>query len=214
MKKNFAYVGGLEYYINTNISPILMSREIMKLKQEQKTFSKKVKSLIQMIGSVKGTQFVQFTYTNQEGETARYNLTLGVDYENAMERSLQLLQNLSVTPGSVDEQAKDELVTSLIQRLNRNEAERQKIESESSYLKIVPGVDLHIPSGKIFVRGMLNHKTVVTPGNYVTVNSRPKTIAKKQMMKNLPVGKWRMFCLNADQIKSVNILGDTINFDF
>jgi hypothetical protein len=60
--------------------------------------------------------------------------------------------------------------------------------------------------------GLVQSKTVITPGVYKPVNSAAKTIAKNQIRKALPIGKFREFALDSGVIHGARVNGETLVF--
>lgn len=57
----------------------------------------------------------------------------------------------------------------------------------------------------LYVRGYVIKKTVITKGTYAKVNSSEKTLAKKELEKNLKRGKIRTFKINVSVLHSVRM---------
>lgn len=83
-----------------------------------------------------------------------------------------------------------------------NELIKQE-EEEAYYEKVERGVKRHKETGVYYIDGFVVSKTVLEEGEYKEVNSRPKTIAKRKIEKELPIGYYKQFKIgNAAVIKA------------
>lgn len=79
------------------------------------------------------------------------------------------------------------------------------------YETICPGLKVSRADGTFELCGLSHSKTVIEPGTFATVNSSDKTIAKRQIEKTLPAGKYRTLCLDLGALESVRIGGEEID---
>ena len=54
-------------------------------------------------------------------------------------------------------------------------------------------------------QGLVVHKRVLIPGNYKEVKSRPLTMAKNKLKRDLPVSKFRQFKITSEQVEEINV---------
>jgi hypothetical protein len=165
-------------------------------------------------GKIEHPRFVSIrNYENKQGEIANYLINLGVSYEHLLQEDLIVLSFLSpqdfdfpanVEPHSSD--AYDELIKSLEKNVSNDKSEHTKMSQVQSdtYSKLVPNVKYHNETGQIYIVGLLVKKTIIRPGNYKQVNSRPKTIAKNIMRKTLKSTKYRQFILSNINTMRIN----------
>lgn len=66
----------------------------------------------------------------------------------------------------------------------------------NTYTPLMHGVKIHNEEGTIELSGHAHAKRIITRGTYPTVNSRPKTIAKNALRRELPLGKWKTYRLD------------------
>ena len=86
---------------------------------------------------------------------------------------------------------------------------KEKVKT-NNFTHITNGLKQHTENNELYVYGMLVHKTILSEGEYKEKNSKPLTIAKNIIRKNLRTSKYRQFKIGkAEQFK---IKGDTITF--
>jgi len=162
-----------------------------------------------------GPGFASFTYKSKgDGSTARYTLNLGFKYITLLERSIQELK----TKMELNEFKSDELLAAneVLNSLEKSlEAQKNGTQSDDYTRKglmtpIGNGVSInHDNSIQIF--GLVQSKKVLIEGApKKPVNSKPMTILKNQIKKDLPISKFREFALDKDAMQVMRINGDTI----
>jgi hypothetical protein len=86
---------------------------------------------------------------------------------------------------------------------------KEKVKTDN-FIHITNGLKQHTENDELYVYGMQVHKTVLSEGEYKEVNSKPLTVAKNTIRKNLRTSKYRQYKIGkAEQFK---IKGDTIVF--
>lgn len=159
-----------------------------------------------------GVSFVKINgYKNQKGEISNILINVGASYENQKNADLKTLQNCDITKMqfSVDMPtvltAKTELENSLI-KPDQNRSNGQ-IEA---YIPICKGIKLHSETGVLYIFGMQVKKEVIVKGEYKTVKSQNKTIAKNELKKqlDLKLDKFRQYSF--DNITNLKLNKDTI----
>lgn len=150
--------------------------------------------------SIKGTSFIGIReYINQQGEMSNQTLLVGYNYINVLEMDKHRLCSADITPviqkygEAVANEALDELLDSLTKR-TADEKEKEALRKIgdatikasdaqlNAYTTVAKGVRLH-NDGTLHVTGIMVKKTVLIKGEYKTVNSRPKTLAKNEINK-------------------------------
>lgn len=164
-------------------------------------------------------EFVSIEYTNSSGERSRQVINVGVSYIRVLEKSLNDLNSLDLDAIKADAQSKgispefiDQAVsaieTSISSSMNR--PEQTDVSDISNYTKLSNGIKIHNTTGDLYLNGLVRSKTVITPGTYKEVKSRPLTLAKKMIEKHLTMSKYRMFKLTPNQIHSASSEGKTL----
>lgn len=164
-------------------------------------------------------EFVSLEYTNSAGEKSKQVINVGVSYQNVLENSLNQLA--AVDQQALMQQASDkgidpdliavamgEIEASISRSLSR--PEQVEIADVSNFETLSKGIKMHRATGELYLSGLVRSKTVITPGTYKEVKSRPLTLAKKMIEQQLMMSKYRMFKLAADQIHQVSSEGKTL----
>lgn len=157
-----------------------------------------------------GVSFVSIKgYTNSYGEVSNNLVNVGASLTNAKKKDVETLQNLDVTKLGGDsillEKARVELINSF---LNPNENRSQG--QIDAYTVVAKGIKVHNTSGKIYIYGLRTNKTIIEAGVYPTVKSKPLTIAKNELRKDLKSNKFTQYAL--ENIASVKLNGETLEF--
>lgn len=175
------------------------------------TFITALKSKLENINTPTGSTFVGLTYTAKgTGETARYVVNMGVSYKNTVTKSFKSLEEVEVENLSgLEVEALAEVKASLQNTLDNMEKglTNDNYTKAATYVAIYDGLKVNVNDGTFEVNGMIVSKKVLVEGVYKKVNSRPLTIAKEKLKKNLPVSKYRSFCLDNDCLDTIRIGG-------
>lgn len=160
-----------------------------------------------------GCRFVGLTYTNQNGAVTRYNLILGISLTSLYKSDLRALTDLRPSLTGVKATACDEIIASINNSLEKgignNDAYTLKgyYTDKSGNKEVSVHVDEKTGETCLYLRGYVLKSTVLVPGTYPKVNSSLKTLAKKELEKNLKRGKIRTFKINVNQLHSVKMNG-------
>jgi len=166
--------------------------------------------------------FASFTYTAKgSGETARHTVILGFDYNKSVEKSLTDLAciNRADFPAISDELwpvAVSEIRASLEKTLAAHVRGEQNADytKKDQYLSLgFSGMHVNLNDGSLQVFGLAHAKTVLVPGEYKPVKSRPLTLAKEAIRKTLAVGKFREFAFDSGTIHTVRMNGSTLEIE-
>jgi hypothetical protein len=148
-------------------------------------------------------------YRNSFGEVSNNMVNVGASLSNAKAKDVITLQGLDVTTFNADsitlEKARVELINSFI-----NPNENRSNGQIDAYTIIAKGIKVHNITGKIYIFGLRTNKTVIEQGIYPTVNSKPLTLAKNQLKKDLKSSKFTQYAL--ENITSVKLNGQTLEF--
>ena len=167
----------------------------------------------------KGAHFASFTYTSKKtGEKARYVLILGAGTETLYRKDLTRLQRIARLLKAVKanpelQLAAAELIASREKSLDVGIGNREDYSNRDTYETIgIPGVKIHKVTGEVYVSGLLNRKDVIEEGEpQKPVKSKPKTVFKNRITKNLPSGKYRFF--NLAGLASARMNGETLELE-
>ena len=179
--------------------------------------TKLVQQITEALLNVRSCQFVAFTYLSKgAGELAKHVVHIGFNYHTAVEKSVTELEILiaenDATWTPLQKEAGSSIMASLKKTLEAHARGEQNADytKKDQYIPIGNGVNINSTDNTIQVFGLAHHKTVLVPGFYKTVNSRPLTLAKREIEKQLTVGKFREFALDPSQIAGARINGDTL----
>lgn len=165
-----------------------------------------------------GARFCSLTYTNQNGETSRHTLLLGVKIEGLYKSDLLTLKKTRKTLTGIKLVACDELINSITESLTKGIGNNSAYTLKGYYTPITPNgeVKLHTDENGVtnfYIRGYVTAKTVLVNGTYPKVNSSEKTLAKKELEHGLKRGKIRTFKLNVNDVHQIKMNGITIEFN-
>lgn len=168
-------------------------------KEAQKTIEK-LQELLPKISGFVGIR----GYENRYGEVSNIVVNVGMNYPKAKQQDIETLKTVSITPLANDtissvllEEARTKLIQSFI-KPNENRSQGQI----NAYTNMGNGIKVHNESGDIFIYGYKHSKTVIVKGEYPTVNSRPLTLAKNILKKDLKTTKFSQYKIKqADFIK-------------
>lgn len=160
-----------------------------------------------------GTRFAGITYTTKEGKTSRYNLLLGIKLESLYKSDLRYLTTLRSNLDGVKAVACDELINSITESLNVGIGNNSGYTLKGYYEPITSNGEVKLHKDEetgetfLYIRGYVVKETVMVPGVYKTVKSSEKTLAKKEIEKNMKRGKLRTFKINVNNLQSIRVNG-------
>jgi hypothetical protein len=131
-----------------------------------------------------------------------------------LEKSKLALEIESGSLSGLDKQAAEELLNSFTASLNGTQENYTKehvyADVSDSSGKTVQGIKRNINDSSLQIFGLLHSKVQITPPTIEDkpVKSRPLTIAKNKLRKELPVGKFREFAL--ENLNVVKLNGETL----
>ena len=173
---------------------------------------KNQKELIERLQSLAGqASFVSFIYRNKKaGELARHTIIFGVSYERQLRDSLTALSILEPTfVTELEHEAAQELRKSFEKSLEYIAKGEQNPDytKRDAYVTIAPGLKYTLSTKDFNVSGLEHTKVVLEPGQYPKVESKPLTVAKNAIRRLLPVGRWREFCINCENLEVARLQG-------
>jgi len=149
-------------------------------------------------------------YRNEHSEVADYNIVFHISYENALKRSIAILESI-VPTDTLQALAKQELIDGYNSSINKialtsieeiDDAYTRFFDSNGNYIK---GVKLHTSSHTLHLYGFVNHKRILIPGQYPKRNKRDLTKAKDALRKMCPVNKFRQFKITPSQVDCISV---------
>jgi hypothetical protein len=158
-----------------------------------------------------GVSFVSIKgYTNSYGEVSNNLVNVGASLTSAKYSDIETLQSLDITAFNGDsillEKARIELINSFIAP-NENRSNGQI----DAYTIIAKGIKVHNQSGEIYIFGLRKSKTTLVDGVYPQVNSKPLTLAKNTLRRELKSSKFTQFKLSATSVIKLN--GEELIFE-
>jgi len=161
----------------------------------------------------KGCRFLAFTYRSKgTNELARVVINLGVSYENAKKSDNEKLVAMGVSESAITEEARQGLMKSV--------TAPEKAQSEgqqNAYINLVKGgaIRFHIESQKLHIFAEVHSKNILEQGVHKVVNSRPLTIEKKHLQKELKLrtAKFRTYLLENILESEVKMNGEVIEIE-
>ena len=175
--------------------------------------------ITKVLTQIKGCQFVSFTYLSKgAGELARHTLNIGFNYHTAVEKSVKELETIVALESAGWTDLQKQAATNVLASLNKTLAAHAVGEQNADYTKagiytpICNGININNNDGSLQCFGLTHTKTVLVPGVYPHVNSRPLTLAQNEIRNRLTVGKFREFALDEDTIAQVKVAGKTLEF--
>jgi hypothetical protein len=166
--------------------------------------------LLEKLKMITGVSFVSVIYTNEQNEKQHTTFNVGVSYEKSKQKDLEYLKNLDIT--ELNTELSIDLLTEATQSLINDfekTISKEKVKNDN-FIHITNGLKYHTENNELYVYGMQVYKTVLSEGEYKEKNSKPLTIAKNVIRKNLKTSKYRQYKISkAEQFK---IKGDIIMF--
>jgi hypothetical protein len=134
-------------------------------------------------------------YSNANGEIANYSIVFNISYENALKRSIAIMESYNAK-SDLQKIAKTQILKSFNKSLSNLESVGDGYDKVVSKGKLVKGIKFHRSSAAYHIYGFVVHKKVLLPATYKDVNSSDLTIEKRKLMKLCPVSKYRQFKLS------------------
>lgn len=183
-----------------------------------------VTELVNEANKVAAPRFMSLTYRNEAGELSNVSLLIGVDMVRVYQRDLQAIIRYLQTPGisALHRQAAEEIGSSLAESLalgiGYNTRYVHGPNAADTYLSLLPGIDINksdneVDRGTVYIMAYQQRKTVIEPGTYKSVKSRPLTIAKKEVKRLLHLRTERIRRYKIKMAARAAINGKTIILD-
>lgn len=167
--------------------------------------------ITELASRLNGAAFVSLDYTSKgTGERAIHLIQIGTDVERIYRDDVVTLDNMMaamdlpfVTVSDLHKTAAAEIHSSLIASLEKGIGNNPAYTKQGYYVPVVKGVWFNPETGEVYVKGTQVSKRVIEAGTYNTVNSRPLTLAKKDIDKALKRSKIREYCVSAVNVAKI-----------
>ena len=178
-----------------------------------------VLNVIRAVAANKGNKFASLVYrAKSSGELARHTILIGFSYHNSVVESLKQVKQMVFDAGSIEAQAQAELIASYEKTLAAHEVGKQNAdytkkdvyEDVSLDGELVSGIRYNTTDGTFKLFGLSVGKTVLENGVFKEVKSRPLTIAKDKLTRQLPVGKFREYAIEETALAAAKMNGETL----
>jgi uncharacterized protein YaaR (DUF327 family) len=210
-------------------------------------------------------------YTSKStGELANFVVNFGINYGNAKEKSIEILNSLTendfsamaemfgvvnhagekyatnkgaekfLTEGKLPKEGtkarikvlngvketktlktiRDEMVQSMLDNENEDTRSNQSKAQDDTYENIGRGIRMHRETKEYHFYAALASKDILEYGEYKKSTPKPETLqknaikryCKEVLNKELPIAKFRDFVVTGEQMRKVNVTGDTFTF--
>lgn len=178
-----------------------------------------VLAVIRQVAAINGNRFASLVYRSKEsGELARHTILIGFSYHNSIVESLKQLRAMTFEAGSIEAQAQAELIASFEKTLAAHADGKQNADYtkgavyDDVSLDGVPvsGIRYNSNDGSFKLFGLSIKKDVLENGVFKTVKSAPLTLAKNKLRRELPVGKFREYAIEAGALAGAKMNGETL----
>lgn len=151
-------------------------------------------------------------YRAESGEVADFNIIFHISYENALKKSVAILEGV-LPENDLQAQAKLECLESFKNSLNNaatipveeiDDAYTRFMDEDGKYIK---GVKLHTASQTLHLYGLVHQKVTLVPGVYKKVNSKALTIEKDKLRRMCPVSRFRQFVILPSRVEKISVQG-------
>lgn len=180
--------------------------------------SDNIAKLVGMLAVGKDAQFASFVYRSKgTNELAKIVVKLGAKTEDLYNEDMVLLKAILESIDPETEPLRFEACSKII--ASREESLTVGIGKNSAYTHqdtyVYPvglaGFRIHKETGEVYVNGLIHNKVTLEEGEYKVVKSRPLTIEKQKIEKDLPSGKFRQYTLRG--IQKVTMNGVTLEIE-
>jgi hypothetical protein len=154
------------------------------------------KHVLAELSKIRSCNFVSLLYrTKGTGELSKYQILLNVSLTKAYRRDEKIIS--SIKPSSfLEEQAQSEILESLRESLKVGIGNNSQYTCKGIFQHLFNGCQYHPELETLYIYGFLSSKSIIEPGNYKVVNSKPLTVIKNEMRKKMKISRFRKFELN------------------
>ena len=147
-------------------------------------------------------------YKNNFHEVANFSVCFHVNYLNAVQRSLDIVDGYAPT-NDIEAEARYEMLESYRWTLNGfnplytcHGVYEDILDAEG---KPIPGIKLHTKQDSVHINAMRVRKNVISEGLYPNRDSSNKTIAKRILRATTPLAKWVQFKLEPKRFEELAV---------
>lgn len=149
-------------------------------------------------------------YTSNEGEVSDFSIVFNMNYKNALQKSLNIM-DIYIPENDLELEAKTALMTSWTKSLDKMNTTKEESVGDA-YHRVndadgnpISGVKIHTESNTLHIYGLLNSKKVHVPVERKKKNSAALTIAKDKLSSKLhvPVSRFRQFVITPEKVDSI-----------
>lgn len=134
-------------------------------------------------------------YISQNNETSNVLINLGVDYGRAKDKDVKRLTKTTYNEPILEE-ARQSVINSLV-KPSETISDGQK----DAYVNLIKGLKIHKETGQLYIWGFLRNKQVIAKGEYKVVKSKPLTLAKNEIKKQLSTSKFRQYIITPENVE-------------
>jgi hypothetical protein len=142
------------------------------------------------------------------GEVAKHTILLNVKRNRCLRVDLENLKKKLPSLDGLQAEACQELIDSITETLETGG--NRRYTKTGYYQKVGNGNVVEGKTGVVYVRGYAISKTVLIEGEYKKVNSRPKTIEKNKLRKELKSSRVREFRITGENFIFARNRGRTL----
>ena len=178
--------------------------------------------------NLNGVSFIRINnyIAKTTGEVANHTINIGLSVKNAKETDLMrlkacndkdliMISTASSIAVDICRVALTEMLASAEKNLSENKEERtnQSNGQADAYIYITSAIRIHKDTQELHIFGQAINKVVLVKGEYKSVNSSDKTLAKNAIKKHLDLrsDKFRDFIVA--NVESVKMNGETIDIN-
>jgi hypothetical protein len=195
---------------------------------KNKNTMKNGKKFFDNFDSLKGVSFIRINnyIAKTSGEIANHIINVGLSVEKAKETDLMRLktcndkdlENISVASQiaiDVCRVALSEMLASAEKNLSEKKEERtaQSQGQADAYIYITSAIRLHKDTQELHIFGQAVNKVVIVKGEYKTVKSSDKTLAKNAIKKHLDLRSDKFKDFIVANVETVKMNGETIEIN-
>jgi hypothetical protein len=170
--------------------------------------------ITELAEKLSGAQYVSLDYTSVgTGERALHLIQIGTDTSRIYRDDVATLEAMFPTLSGLPLEAAQSIHASLCVSLAGGIGDNPAFTKAGYYLPIVNGVKFNLDTGEVYVSGSAVSKRIIEEGVYKTVNSKPLTLAKKEIDKALKRSKLREYkvsLVNVAKMAGYTVMPETV----
>jgi len=168
---------------------------------------KKIEQLKKTIQAIGGTQFISLMYRSKgDGKLARYTINVGRNYDTVVRESHNMLMEMYPKLNGEEKVAASELLRSFEATLDGHDKEEANpsYTLAEHYQNLGNGVKYNPDTDNTLLVGYVSSSEVLEEGD----KKKKKNVSvKDKLREQLPIGKYRSFRINTDNIINGQVSG-------